>query len=119
MPYSVSPRLRDHRVGPKPTMYWVTFTPNFLAGTMCPTSCSAIEASRPTAKIRTPRRYSTSRPPFGASSGAPGQLASPAPGPRLCLFYVLDGTWVPGRAMAFAQPLVQYVGHGVHDLKEP
>jgi hypothetical protein len=46
--------LRDQTVGPKPTMYWVTFTPNFLAGTMCPISCRAIEASRPKAKIRTP-----------------------------------------------------------------
>ncbi len=61
-PYSVSPFLRDHRVGPKPTMYCVTFTPNFFAGTMCPTSCSAIEASRPTAKISTPSAYSM-RPP--------------------------------------------------------
>ena len=33
MPYSVSPRRRDHTVGPKPTMYWVTLTPNRLAGT--------------------------------------------------------------------------------------
>ena len=31
-PYSVSPRRRDHRVGPKPIMYWPTRTPNFLAG---------------------------------------------------------------------------------------
>jgi len=53
-PYSVSPRLRDHTVGPKPTMYWDTLTPNFLAGTMCPTSCSAIDSSRPTAKMITP-----------------------------------------------------------------
>jgi hypothetical protein len=33
MPYSVSPRRLDQTVGPNPTMYWVTLTPNFLAGT--------------------------------------------------------------------------------------
>ena len=33
-PYSVSPFLRDHSVGPKPIMYWVTFTPNRFAGIM-------------------------------------------------------------------------------------
>ena len=49
-PYSVSPRWRDQSVGPKPTMYWVTFTPNLLAGTMWPISCSAIETTRPIAK---------------------------------------------------------------------
>ena len=31
-PYSVSPRLRDQTVRPKPTKYCVTFTPNVLAG---------------------------------------------------------------------------------------
>ncbi len=50
----MSPRLRDHSVGPNPTMYWVTFTPNFLAGTMWPISCSAIDSSSPTAKTITP-----------------------------------------------------------------
>ena len=27
MPYSVSPRRRDQRVGPKPTKNWVAFMP--------------------------------------------------------------------------------------------
>ena len=31
MPYSVSPRVRDHRVGPKPIMYLGTRTPNAFA----------------------------------------------------------------------------------------
>ena len=47
-PYSVSPRFFDHSVGPKPIMYCGTRTPNFFAGTMCPISCSAIEAATPT-----------------------------------------------------------------------
>src|SRR3954470_23578214 len=59
MPYSVSPRLRDHTVGPKPTMYWVTLTPNFLAGTRWPISCSAMLSATPTTTTRTPRRKST------------------------------------------------------------
>ena len=42
-PYSVSPRVRDHTVGPKPMKYWVTFPPNLLAGIMCPSSCRPIE----------------------------------------------------------------------------
>ena len=30
MPYSVSPRLRDQTVGPKPTMYWVDLDAELL-----------------------------------------------------------------------------------------
>src|SRR6476661_3585270 len=66
MPYSVSPRRRDQTVGPKPTMYWVTLTPNFLAGTRCPISCSAMLSATPTTTTRTPRKNSTcplSHPP--------------------------------------------------------
>ncbi len=33
MPYSVSPRVVDQMVGPKPTKYRVTFMPNRLAST--------------------------------------------------------------------------------------
>ncbi len=32
-PYSVSPFLRDHSVGPKPTKNWVAFIPKSLAVT--------------------------------------------------------------------------------------
>jgi hypothetical protein len=53
-PYSVSPRLVDHTVLPNPTKYCVTLTPNFLAGHMCPTSCSAMEATTPSANSTTP-----------------------------------------------------------------
>ncbi len=55
MPYSVSPRLRDQIVGPKPTMYCVTLTPNFLAGRRWPISCSAMLSATPTTTTRTPR----------------------------------------------------------------
>ena len=54
MPYSVSPRLMDQTVLPKPTKYWVTLMPNFLAGYMCPTSCSAIEMMTPSTNSTTP-----------------------------------------------------------------
>src|SRR6476620_6202043 len=112
-PYSVSPFLRDHSVGPNPTMYWVTFTPNFLAGTMCPISCSAIDASRPTAKINTPSAYSM-RPPSGSARPFGGACARPG----ICLFDVFDGTWVPGAGSVLAQPLTDHIGNGVHDLQE-
>src|SRR5215475_15216825 len=38
-PYSVSPRRKDHSVGPKPTKYRVTFMPKAFAVPMCPASC--------------------------------------------------------------------------------
>ena len=60
MPYSVSPRRRDQMVGPKPTMYWLTLTPNFLAGTRWPISCSAMDSATPMTTTRTPRTKSTS-----------------------------------------------------------
>src|SRR5579875_825877 len=98
-PYSVSPFLRDHTVGPKPTMYWVTFTPNFLAGTMWPISCSAMEASRPRANTRTPTVYSNQAGIAGRLLSSPlvgtgGQLPGARPGPGVRLFNVLDGTRV-------------------------
>ena len=40
MPYSVSPRRNDHRRGPKPTKYSVTFMPPRLAATKWPSSWS-------------------------------------------------------------------------------
>ena len=56
IPYSVSPRRVDHSVVPKPTKYWVTFMPNFLAVTKCPVSCSITEKSRATMKMTQPSR---------------------------------------------------------------
>jgi len=54
-PYSVSPLVRDQTVLPKPTKYCVTRTPKSFAGTMCPTSCSAIDASTPSRNSTMPR----------------------------------------------------------------
>ena len=54
MPYSVSPNLRDQRVGPKPIMYWPTLTPNFFAGTRWPISWRPMDNARPTIRMTTP-----------------------------------------------------------------
>ncbi len=40
MPYSVSPRRKDHRRGPNPTKYSVTFMPLRLAMVKWPSSWS-------------------------------------------------------------------------------
>ena len=53
-PYSVPPRTVDHRVGPNPIMYWLQRTPNRLAGTMCPSSCRAMETITPSTMTSTP-----------------------------------------------------------------
>lgn len=55
MPYSVSPRCREKRVGPKPTMYCGTRMPNSLAVERWPSSCQAMENNRPTANSAMPR----------------------------------------------------------------
>ena len=83
MPYSVSPLLRDHRVGPKPTMYCVTFTPNFLAGTMCPISCSAIDSEQPEGEDQHAERVQHATSGLrsaGGSARGPGR----APRPSAC-----------------------------------
>src|SRR3954467_9893177 len=86
MPYSVSPRLREKTVGPKPTMNCGTRMPNFRAQKKCPNSWKPIENSRPTAKAAIPR--TDSRIPLSSASGdhAPGML----PGPLLRRQDVLD-----------------------------
>ncbi len=53
-PYSVWPFFFDHSVGPKPMKYRRTRMPKLRAATMCPASCSAMDAAIPTAKRRTP-----------------------------------------------------------------
>ena len=53
---SVSPTFFDHAVGPKPIMYWVTFTPKRLAGTMWPSSCRPIATRSPITNTTTPSR---------------------------------------------------------------
>src|SRR4029077_7084193 len=115
-PYSVSPLRRDHTVGPNPTMYWVTLTPNFFAGTRRPTSCRPIYSSSPTAKMSTPRAYST------AAHSSLGLLCDDGPRPRarpvLHIFDVFDGTWVPRGSVVIAQPVHQYVPNCVHDAQK-
>src|SRR5919197_2183177 len=56
MPYSVSPRVRDQIVGPKPTKYWVAFIPNRLAVMKCPDSWSMSVASSAITNAITPIR---------------------------------------------------------------
>ena len=51
-PYSVSPRLTDHKRGPNPTKYSVTFMPDHFAVTKWPSSCSITMAIRMTMKSR-------------------------------------------------------------------
>src|ERR1700753_1502917 len=103
-------------------MYWVTFTPNFFAGTMWPISCSAIEASRPNAKTRTPIRYSsddgTTRAPLVSPLPDVGERPRPVAGPRLCPFDVHDGTWVPYESVLSRQPLAQDGPDRVRDLQK-
>ena len=57
IPYSVSPRLRDQTVLPKPTKNLMAFMPKALAVNRCPASCSMIEISSAITKISTPSRY--------------------------------------------------------------
>src|SRR5690606_5783665 len=79
-PYSVSPRLTDHSVFPKPTMYWVQRIPNSLAGTRCPSSCQAIENSRPRIMRTIPSTVSNAT--MYVSSSLPGdELLGPLSGP--------------------------------------
>ena len=116
----MSPRLRDQSVGPKPTMYCVTFTPNCLAGTMWPTSCRAIDSSRPTAKISTPSAYSMSHLPSTQFDEREPSRRARSARPAVSLFDVLDGTRVPGamRGCSLSHSS-STVGDGVDDLQEP
>src|ERR1700733_2652424 len=89
MPYSVSPRVVDHRGGPEPMKNWVACMPNFLAVRKCPASCRITEIRMATTKMTTPSRklILPCLPPCGGagSSRVPGasQLARPAPCPAL------------------------------------
>src|SRR5215211_6139417 len=85
-PYSVSPRRRDHTVGPNPTMNCGTRMPKRRAQKKWPASWKPIEKSIPTAKAAIPRVVR--RIPLSSASGddAPGVL----PGPLLRGQHVLD-----------------------------
>src|SRR4051812_4833217 len=122
MPYSVSPRLRDQTVGPNPTMYWVTFTPNFLAGTRWPISCRAMLSATPTTTTRTPRKNSTPslshplpviRPGSSGRDGLPGGGAGPPVGGE----HVVEGE-VPRLRDGFGGIRLDDARHGVDDVDE-
>ena len=68
MPYSVSPRRNDHRVGPKPTKYRVAFILNNLAVPRCPASWRLMEIRMPSANSATPTAFSISLPRSPAAS---------------------------------------------------
>ncbi len=55
MPYSVSPRVRENTVGPKPTMNCGTRMPNRRAQVKWPNSWKPIENISPSAKRTIPR----------------------------------------------------------------
>ena len=84
MPYSVSPRVVDHSVLPKPTKYLLTRTPNSLAGTRWPTSCSAIDTMMRAKKASansTVRRAVTSPPPAPQPLPCPSRRRPALPAP--------------------------------------
>src|SRR3954467_13242216 len=76
MPYSVSPRRRDHTVGPKPTMNWGTRMPNRRAQKKWPNSWNPIENSRPIANATIPRTVNRTVSSASGDRGA-GVLAGP------------------------------------------
>src|SRR3954471_15417264 len=76
MPYSVSPRRRDHTVGPNPTMNWGTRMPNFRAHKKWPNSWKPIENSRPSANATIPRMVSRADRSASGNGGA-GVLPGP------------------------------------------
>src|SRR6478735_1062593 len=127
MPYSVSPRLRDQTVGPKPTMYWVTLTPNFFAGTRWPISCSAMLSATPTTTTRTPRKNSTcplSHPlpviPVGCADGrsvTSEGASGGSPGPGVGRQHVVEREVTHPRG-GLGGIRVDDPGHGVDDVDE-
>ena len=68
--------LATRRVRPKPTKYWVTFPPNFLAGIMWPSSCRPIEARIATTKSEHAERCSSSAVMRAVSPRLGDQLGS-------------------------------------------
>src|SRR3712207_5829143 len=85
IPYSVSPLVRDHSVGPNPTMNCGTRMPNFRAQKKCPNSWKPMENSRPIAKATIPRTVSSADRSASGDGGA-GVL----PGPLLRGQHILD-----------------------------
>ncbi len=81
-PYSVSPLRTDHRRGPKPTKYSVTFMPAHLAVAKCPSSCSITITMRMAMKrSRSPQPSSDEQ---GGDQGQTHQELQEAAGVSLC-----------------------------------
>src|SRR5690348_4374324 len=89
-PYSVSPLIRDHSVGPNPTKNWVAFIPKALAVRKWPASCSITEISSATTKASTPsvimrRRREASSCEFSRPQGLLDQSTCACPGISFCV----------------------------------
>ena len=109
-PYSVSPRLNDQMVGPKPTKYRVTFMPKRLAVSMCPASCRLTEIRMASANSDDPEQIRHQAPFADAPRSISRALG---PRPRLGGEHVLDGTWFGEVGRLRQHPL-----DGVHDAQE-
>src|SRR5689334_6052560 len=112
MPYSVSPRLVDQMVGPKPTKYLVHFMPNFLASTKWPVSCSITEKSKATRKMTHPIR--SIRSSFPSPYELCVQFPGPPAGPVVHGQHVRHG----GDGRAGGVMLRDYPCHGVNNARK-
>src|SRR5680860_1175550 len=111
MPYSVSPRVNDHTVGPNPRKNFVALKLNSFATSKCPVSCTITTTRMATMKSKTPgftwmfltccRSYSPSSSLFhlcligsliGARGGPHYLLGSP-PRPSVNLEHLIE---IPG-----------------------
>src|SRR4051812_12804273 len=108
-PYSVSPRCRDHMVGPKPTMYCGTRTPNSFANDRWPSSCRAMEARSPKKKTTMPT--TNSKLIQRSTSVVPGAKGEPATEAPVAQAYAVN----PNSCQEAAQQrsgAIEMLGHG-------
>src|SRR5690606_26927677 len=126
IPYSVSPRRNDHRVGPNPTKYRVASMPNAFAVPRWPASWRQIDTTMPRANRTTPTANSigsaTLQPlpsPAGRAVGShlagrpSGDLPHAGTRPRLGSVDLLDRT----RFGQFRRTL-EHPRHRVDDAQE-
>src|ERR1700746_1777592 len=117
-PYSVSPLVRDHSVGPKPRKNWVAFMPNFLAVAKWPNSCSMTETDSATMKMIQPTSTLIRRrlPPAARYPVSPlsGEFSRPRSCPAIGVEHVFQANF----PVAGAVMLRDYPHHGVHDPGE-
>src|SRR6516165_9823184 len=113
-PYSVSPLRTDHRRGPNPTKYSVTFMPAHLAVAKWPSSCSITIATRMAMKRRrspqlsrtntavmspTPTSSCSTRPALPSGTGSdPG--GGGVDGAASCSMRVMAPTTLPRAPLA-------------------